>query len=68
MDESVLQAIAKWPNVPAVYGWLELDRRGRWLIKGDRIANPAVTGFIGRNYAADERDRCGDRPDGRDQG
>jgi len=57
VDESVLQAIAKWPNVPAVYGWLQLDRRGRWLIKGERIANPGVTGFIGRNYAADERDR-----------
>src|SRR6185295_8083339 len=25
--------------------------------KGDRIANAGVTGFIGRNYAADERDR-----------
>lgn len=57
MDETVLRAIAKWPNVPAVYGWLQLDRRGNWLIKGDRIANAGVTAFIGRNYAADERGR-----------
>ena len=57
MDDSVVRAMAKWPNVPNVYGWLSLDRRGNWLIKGDRIANTGVTDFIGRNYAADERDR-----------
>jgi hypothetical protein len=47
--------MARWPNVPAVYGWLSLDRRGQWLIKGERITNPAVTAFIGRNYEHDER-------------
>ncbi len=57
MDDSVVRAMAKWPNVPNVYGWLSLDRRGNWLIKGDRIANTGVTDFIGRNYAVDERDR-----------
>jgi hypothetical protein len=57
MDDNVIRAMAKWPNVPAVYGWLNLDRRGNWLIKGDRIANRGVTDFIGRNYAADERGR-----------
>ena len=57
MDESVIRAMAKWPNVPAVYGWLELDRRGNWLIKGERIGNPAVIDFIGRNYGCDERGR-----------
>jgi hypothetical protein len=57
MDPIVIQAMAKWPDVPNVYGWLQLDRRGSWLIKGDRIANAGVTAFIGRNYAADERGR-----------
>lgn len=60
----------KWPNVPAVFGWLALDRRGNWLIrtgdKGDiadpatsfeRIGNPAVAEFIDRNYARDGDDR-----------
>ncbi|TMH99667.1 MAG: DUF2946 family protein, partial [Betaproteobacteria bacterium] len=28
MDELVARSLAKWPNVPAVYGWLALDRRG----------------------------------------
>jgi hypothetical protein len=55
MDEIVLRGMAKWPNVPSVYGWLSLDRRGQWLIKGERIPNPLVTEFIGRNYARDER-------------
>ena len=57
MDPIVIQAMAKWPAVPNVYGWLRLDRRGNWLIKGDRIANAGVTAFIGRNYAADEQGR-----------
>ena len=57
MDEMVARSLAKWPNVPAVYGWLELDRRGNWLIKGQRIGNAALREFIGRNYEADERGR-----------
>jgi hypothetical protein len=57
MDEIVVRSLAKWPNVPAVYGWLDLDRRGNWLIKGQRIGNAALREFIARNYAADERGR-----------
>ena len=57
MDEIVARSIAKWPNVPAVYGWLELDRRGNWLIKGERIGNAALREFIARNYEADEQGR-----------
>ena len=53
MDDHVLRGMAKWPNVPAVYGWLELDRRGQWLIKGERVANPAIADFIARNYERD---------------
>ena len=57
MDEIVARSLAKWPNVPAVYGWLELDRRGNWLIKGERIGNPALREFIARNYESDEHGR-----------
>jgi hypothetical protein len=57
VDAIVLRAIAKWPNVPAVHGWLSLDRRGRWLIGGERIGNPMVCAFIGRNYGPDEQGR-----------
>ena len=61
MDQSVLRAIARWPDVPAIYGWLALDRRGNWQLKESeggtfgRIGNAALRDFIGRNYAADER-------------
>ena len=55
MDDIVLRSVAKWPNVPAVYGWLALDRRGNWLIKAERIANPALREFIARNYESDAR-------------
>jgi len=57
VDPIVIQAMAKWPDVPNVFGWLQLDRRGNWLIKADRIANAGVTDFIGRNYAEDEQGR-----------
>ena len=49
--------MAKWPSVPAVYGWLRLDRRGDWWIRNERVGNPAITAFIGRNYAHDDRGR-----------
>jgi len=55
MDEIVARSMARWPDVPAVYGWLELDRRGGWRIKGERIGNAALREFIGRNYLRDER-------------
>jgi hypothetical protein len=73
MDEIVLRSMMKWPNVPSVYGWLRLDRRGQWLIrmpdpKGhapleagvprfERIVNPAMIEFIGRNYTRDAEGR-----------
>lgn len=63
MDEIVIRAMQKWPNVPNVFGWLKLDRRGNWLVKSrqsregapvfERITNAAVVEFIGRNYAHD---------------
>ena len=56
MDEIVKSAMAKWPNVPAVYGWLELTSRGEWKIKGEPIGNEAICEFIGRNYT---NDGCG---------
>ena len=57
MDPSVIAAIAKWPNVPAVFGWLALTARGEWRLRGEPIANAAICAFIGRNYVGDERGR-----------
>jgi hypothetical protein len=57
VDEIVARSLAKWPDVPAVYGWLALDRRGNWLLKGERIGNAALREFIARNYEADDTGR-----------
>jgi hypothetical protein len=64
MDRTVVRSMAKWPNVPDVYGWLSLDRRGNWLLRStsaapsfERIGNQALRDFISRNYAADSRGR-----------
>jgi len=55
VDAAVLAALARWPDVPAVYGWLGLTARGAWLLRDERIGNAALREFIGRNYACDER-------------
>jgi hypothetical protein len=55
MDDIVMRSMAKWPDVPDVYGWLSLDRRGNWLIKNEKIGNRALQEFISRNYQADAR-------------
>src|SRR3990170_2305749 len=62
MDETVLRAMQRWPNVPAVFGWLQLDRRGNWLVKTvggkfERIVNPAMIEFVNRNYVHDDNGR-----------
>lgn len=57
MDADVLAAIARWPNVPAVYGWLSLTARGEWRLGGERIGNAAIRAFFDRNYAGDAQGR-----------
>ena len=63
MDTIVSRALAKWPNVPAVYGWLALDRRGQWAMKRSEegalqpLTNTRLIDFICRNYGPDELGR-----------
>jgi len=63
VDDIVIRSMARWPNTPAVYGWLRLDARGNWRLRNpatnayEPIANDALREFIGRNYASDERGR-----------
>lgn len=33
MDEQVMRAMRRWPDVPACAGWLALDARGAWWIR-----------------------------------
>ncbi|CDM25309.1 DUF2946 family protein [Castellaniella defragrans] len=70
MDEQVLAAMARWPDVPAVRGWLSLSARGQWRLHprgrgwgvpdeepGEAITSPQILAFIGRNYLSDDAGR-----------
>jgi hypothetical protein len=48
-----LSAIAKWPNVPACYDWLSLDRRGNWRLQGERVTHRGLIEFMNRQYGSD---------------
>ncbi|MFW7340219.1 DUF2946 family protein [Pollutimonas sp. H1-120] len=39
MDENVIAAMARWPDVPDVFGWLSLTERGEWRLhpQGDAL-------------------------------
>jgi hypothetical protein len=67
MDDDVTKAMARWPNVPAAWGWLRIDRRGHWFIVkrdipdfdeardglGSIVRNERLIDFMARNYAAE---------------
>jgi hypothetical protein len=63
MDQTVLDAQIRWPDVPSAYGWLSLTARGEWRLHplgdaqqggaGVGISNQQILTFIGRNYAAE---------------
>ena len=67
MDDIVIAALAKWPNVPHCYGWLGLDARGNWYMRDDKtqaqgpfvqskgslLRHDKLIDFIQRNYEAD---------------
>lgn len=57
MQDWVVRAMQRWPNVPALFGWLGLDRKGRWLIKDEVISHPRIVHAIGENYAVDPHGR-----------
>jgi hypothetical protein len=47
-------AMLRWPNVPACYGWLSLDRRGRWRLRGEAVTHRGLNDFLDQGYAHDE--------------
>lgn len=57
MDDSVRRAMARWPDVPAVYGWLRLDAAGHWRVRDEPVLHHGLIEFIGRNYDCDEHGR-----------
>ncbi|MGO3870084.1 MAG: DUF2946 family protein [Alcaligenes sp.] len=69
MDAAVIDAMKKWPNVPAVSGYISLDQSGHWRHHpagdanqhpdqiGERIAHQGLLAFFNRNYQSDEQGR-----------
>lgn len=50
LSPAVLRSMARWPDVPRCHGWLELDQRGRWLIRGEVVRHRGVAQFLSRHY------------------
>lgn len=53
MSTAKLAGVARWPNVPACYGWLALDARGRWRLGpdgGELVQHPGLIAFLNQNY------------------
>ena len=57
MDVAVLRSLARWPNVPACFGWLVLDRQGHWRLQSEVVTHRGFADFIGRNYQHDTAGR-----------
>lgn len=58
VDDLVQKALARWPNVPAIAGWLKLSSQGNWMLTGPesnglQISNERILNFISRNYEHD---------------
>ncbi|THF62715.1 DUF2946 family protein [Pseudothauera rhizosphaerae] len=54
MDGELAHPLQPWPDVPACYGWLSLDRRGHWRLKGERVTHAGLAAFLNTRYRADE--------------
>lgn len=46
-------ALPAWPQVPACYGWLSLDRRGRWRLREEPVTHAGLADFLNRHYGCD---------------
>lgn len=51
------RAMQRWPDVPAVCGWLRLDRRGRWFVRDGEVTHAGALTFLNANYGADAEGR-----------
>ena len=54
MSDTTPARLPDWPNVPACHGWLSLDARGCWRLKGERVEHGGLFAFLNANYAHDD--------------
>ena len=52
-SEYLKRVMKKWPNVPKVFGWLKLNRKGEWLIKDQSISHRRLKKFLDGHYYSD---------------
>lgn len=50
---SRMDLMANWPVAPACHGWLSLDRRGQWRLRGERVLHQGLNDFLNAYYADD---------------
>jgi hypothetical protein len=43
--------------VPDCYGWLALDARGQWRLRGELVVHPGLIAFLNAHYTRDEHGR-----------
>ncbi len=63
MDERVIQALIKWPQVPECRGWLAIDARGQWRMRNEYAQEHHLAGdIIHQRHLIEyiERNRCYD--------
>ncbi|NMG72458.1 DUF2946 family protein [Parazoarcus communis] len=53
MTQTAPLAQTAWPDVPDCHGWLSLDRRGGWRLKGELVRHEGLIRFINANYGPD---------------
>ncbi|MBL8447214.1 MAG: DUF2946 family protein [Zoogloeaceae bacterium] len=58
VDAEVLAALARWPNVPDVFGWVRLDMRGQWHLGHGPVRHPGLAAFLSRNYVVPSVGSC----------
>ena len=52
-EETLQDSKRTWPNVPNLYGWLYLDRRGNWSIDNQIVSHERMILFLHNNYRKD---------------
>lgn len=57
MSDNASPSLPPWPVVPACYGWLSLDARGRWRLKEEVIAHAGLIAFLNAHYTHDAEGR-----------
>jgi len=57
VDEEVERAMARFPDVPDLMGWLALDERCRWRLRGQDVKRPRTIAFFNRHLDHDDEGR-----------